>query len=238
MTSGAATGPWGTDVADVDTWLSAGCVPPRDGLVPADLPPVAWFVQSRFIPLVRHTLARCLDEAGRPDGAGVGMVLASVLGDTTTADLASAAVAIGRKPQPLLFYQSVPNSVVGHVATEYGITGPLTCLAGGAELYDDAVETVELMFADGVDRVLLAYAELGTGRRPADSMRALDTWSGEPLVAGWECCTAVLLTESDCADLIAAGTRLNDHSSAALLPRPVRSFLALTTASMPREPAR
>jgi len=223
----SAIGPWGERPEEVPAWLDAGCPVPIDGYSPLDLPMPRGFIESRFITLVDHALTTCL-QAAEPEveGAATGIVLATVLGDTTTADLASSAVGAKRRPQPLLFYQSVPTSVLGHVSTRFGLTGPMVCVSGGADLYQDAMETVELLLADGpVQRLLVVYIDLGTGPRAQETLRMLTEAEGAEPARPWEACIAVLVAADDrIPGTVAEQPR---HAAYAWLPRPLASFLQL-----------
>lgn len=186
-----ALGPWGTTVEELRSWLATGA---QGGPATVPLPNLPGFVASPFINLVQHAQRRCLAQAARqyaPDSTGV--VLASVLGDTTTADRASQAVADYRTPQPLLFYQSIPLAVLGHVSVEFSLTGPLVCLAGGADLFADTMETAEMLLEDGAGAVLVTYVDAGGGRWSRSAATALAEQHGEEIVADWDCCVAALL---------------------------------------------
>ncbi|MFI0878125.1 ketosynthase [Streptomyces parvus] len=139
-----------------------------------DAPPsVPGFVESRFSPLVRQAVDLCWADA-KPAGPDrfadrTGMLMLTAFGDSTTTDLASRRLVEGRVRNPLLFYQSVPTSILGFITRELGITGPLTCLSvhdGGTR---ESFETAGLMLADdAVDQLLLIGVELaGTARTTA-----------------------------------------------------------------------
>jgi hypothetical protein len=146
-----------------------------DGEVPA----LAGFIESSFSPLVAEVAARIL--RGRPDGDRVtAVVVVTALGDVTSATRVAAVVDAGRRVPPLQFFQSVPNSVVGHLAARWHLTGPVVCVTGtpagldmAAQLIEDAdadealVVRVDLKVTDG-DRDRAA-AVLVTG--PADRER-------------------------------------------------------------------
>jgi hypothetical protein len=150
------------------------------GRRPADAPPVPGFAESAFGPLVLAVARRCLTAAyGVPParlGPRTGVVLASVLGDTTTADTASRQLAAGRTPSALLFYQSVPNAILGVVSREFGITGPMTCVSGLSDVVVDALATAELMLEPGgrpVRQVLVMTVELAPNPRTGEVHAAL-----------------------------------------------------------------
>ncbi|WP_018222376.1 beta-ketoacyl synthase chain length factor [Salinispora pacifica] len=146
--SGACLAPWGE---------SASGLP---GAAATELPPLAGFVVSRFSPLVAEVARRCL--AGH-DVAGprTAVLLGSIAADATTADTAARDLACGDVHNPLLFFQSVPSSVLGALAKEYNITGPMTCLSAREDLPRHLLETAAVLLADGqVERVLVIAVEL------------------------------------------------------------------------------
>ncbi|GAA1258892.1 hypothetical protein GCM10009665_56280 [Kitasatospora nipponensis] len=156
---------------------------PEDG----ELPRIAGFVVSSFNPLVVECAERCLRAwYGEPPVAGsprVAVLLVSASGDLGTARAIEEAVAAGRRVPPLLFFQSNPNAVLGHVAARWGLTGPV--LALGAVLGPPLGPVLEpvpgsspaglaeaaLLLADGdADLVLLITAE--QAEQPGERDRA------------------------------------------------------------------
>lgn len=211
----AAIGPWGPDAAGLRSWLAH----PADPAPAAELDNVPGFVASPWINLACAAFGQCLREVGRTTG----LVLASVLGDTETADRASTAVAGGRSPQPLLFYQSVPSAVFGRITADHPVDGPLVCVAGGPRLVADAVETAEQMLATGdVDSVVLCYLDAGGGAWRRAAAAALTKLWSEPVVPDWNCAVAVRLRTASSA---AAAAPPPDVAIA--LPRPLRDVIAL-----------
>ncbi|KFG05036.1 hypothetical protein F3K40_04970 [Streptomyces sp. LBUM 1478] len=151
----------------------------RPGDIP--LPRLPGFVESAFSPLSYEVTARCLTE--RPgDGSRTAVVLASLLGDTTTADLASRRVVSGRVHNPLLFMQATPNSVLGHLSREFGITGQMFSLSTLDDPVAELLAMADLLLEDPeLDRVLVAGVELGGGARTAAVHRELSAGTGRPL---------------------------------------------------------
>jgi hypothetical protein len=134
-------------------------------------PPLTGFVESDFSPVVVEVAGRCLVAAGwqAPVPAALGddvaVVLVSAHGDLATNRAVAAAVDAGRKAPPLLFFQSVPNAVLGHVARVWGLRGPVVCVS---PLGDPAagVEIAEGLLADGdalAVLVILAEPDPGPG---------------------------------------------------------------------------
>jgi hypothetical protein len=146
----------------------AGLGPDGSVTEPMRPPKVSGFVESGFSPLVRAVVARCLDDRPRreEEGARTALVLATTFGDAVTADLGSKLLASGRTQNPLLFYQSVPTTILGVVARDFGITGPTMCFSGQADLRDEALDLVDvLLHEDEFDQVLLVAIDLEAGPR-------------------------------------------------------------------------
>lgn len=223
----SAVGPWG-ETPGLAGWLAAGDFGPDQPATPA-LPNLIGFAKSPFLNLTRHTMAECLAgwHPGGDQPAALGIVLASVLGDLTSADQASRSVAVGEVPVPMLFYQSVPVSVLGRLSIEFPLFGPLICLAGGPELAESALECAESMLAEGPGApaaVLVGYTEAGTDRwRPAAARTLAELW-GRPVVPDWDCAVSLLLEPGPPAGAVAPAVRDG-------LPAPLRDFLALAEQS-------
>jgi 3-oxoacyl-(acyl-carrier-protein) synthase len=129
-------------------------------LGPVDvLPFVPGFVGD-FAPLVRALARRCLGE--HPTGLLAvasdrrGIVLASASFDTTSLERSAEQVRRGGRIDALLFHQTVPNTVLGVLSCDYGITGPMFCVSGPERPYDEAVAVAGLMIADGAADAMLA----------------------------------------------------------------------------------
>ncbi|MFF6784272.1 hypothetical protein [Streptomyces sp. NPDC012510] len=151
----------------------------RDGDIP--LPRLPGFVESAFSPLAYEVAARCLTE--RPgDGSRTAVALASLMGDTTTADLASRRVVAGRVHNPLLFMQATPNSVLGHISREFGITGQMFSLSTPDDPVTELLAMADLLLEDPeLDRVLVVGVELGGGERLAAVHRELTADGAHPV---------------------------------------------------------
>lgn len=157
--------------------------PAGDG---AALPAIAGFVVSAFNPLVAEVADRCLRaHYGAPPadpvrGARTGVVLASVHGDVTTADAVEQALRTGRRVPPLLFFQSNPNAVVGHITARWGLGGPVVCTSPTGDPLADGLAVAALLLADGdAAEVLVITADLA-GTAPA----AADPATADPATAG------------------------------------------------------
>jgi len=131
---------------------------------PDDSPPpgLPGFVLSSFSPLVAEVAERCLSRAAGPPplpfarGDRISLVLVSPLGDVAAAVHVAETVDQGGRVGPLLFFQSVPNSVAGYIAARWGIAGPVVCLASPGA----GPEAAGLLIDDGeADEVLVIIAE-------------------------------------------------------------------------------
>ncbi|MCZ4507787.1 hypothetical protein O3Q52_06115 [Streptomyces sp. ActVer] len=158
----------------------------QDGDIP--LPRLPGFVESAFSPLAYEAARQCLAErpdggtsrsggTSRPEAGGeaesgggsrTAVALASTTGDTTTADLASRRMVSGRVHNPLLFMQATPNSVLGYLSREFGITGQMFSLSTLDDPVTELLSMADLLLEDPeVDRVLVVGVELGGGERLA-----------------------------------------------------------------------
>ncbi len=145
------TGPGGPTIRAQAVWPEPG-----DDAVP----PLPGFVHSAFNPLVAAVADRCLRRAYRAtpaaDAERTAIVLVSPTGDEASAAHVRAAVAADRRPGPLFFFQSVPNSVAGHVAARWGLGGPVVCLAPTDDPRAAGFAQADLLLYDGdADAVLL-----------------------------------------------------------------------------------
>ncbi|MGW2227080.1 ketosynthase [Streptomyces formicae] len=174
------------------------------GASASELPAVPGFVASAFNPLVRETVRRCLGDPGadhplvgpHPDTTAI--VLATVAGDATTSDLASQKLVSGRVHNPLLFLQSVTTSILGHLTIEYGLTGPVSCLAADSGIGTEALDAAELLLLDDdIDQVLLIAAELAANPRTDAAFAHVAASGGTGAPPGGDLAVALLLREAD-----------------------------------------
>ncbi|WP_055618082.1 hypothetical protein [Streptomyces phaeochromogenes] len=168
----------------------------RDGDIP--LPRLPGFVESAFSPLAYEAARQCLAErpdggTSRPEAGGeaesgggsrTAVALASTAGDTTTADLASRRMVSGRVHNPLLFMQATPNSVLGYLSREFGITGQMFSLSTLDDPLTELLSMADLLLEDPeVDRVLAVGVELGGSERLAAVYEELADGHGHPAPA-------------------------------------------------------
>jgi hypothetical protein len=152
-------------------WPDAGAAEPE---------PLPGFVYSSFSPLVAATAGRCLSRwYGAPpvppgEGERVALILASVRGDVAIARAIAQAVDSGGRMSPLLFFQSVANAVLGHIATLWGISGPLVCTSPVTDPEADALALAASVLADGdADTALVVLAEPACTADEQDRSHAL-----------------------------------------------------------------
>ncbi|MFD5826171.1 hypothetical protein [Lentzea sp. NPDC060358] len=131
---------------------------------PATAPQVTGFIESPFTPLVHQVAEQLLSDV---DVTGLGVVLASELGDSVTTDLSSRLLTGGRPANALLFMQATSNAVLGRISIEHGITGPLLSISPGEHPGGGPLDVAEVLLAD-LDCVLVLGVELtGTPRTDA-----------------------------------------------------------------------
>lgn len=135
---------------------------------PTALPPIPGFIVSSFSPLAAELAQRCLRQHfGEPPadaerGGRTAIVLASTTGDIATAEAIASAVDQGRAVPPLLFYQSNPNAVAGHIAARWGLTGPVVCTIAARDGLTDAMDCAALLIEGAeADTVLVVLADQG-----------------------------------------------------------------------------
>ena len=141
-------------------------------LTPPSLP---GFIVSSFSPIAAETASRCLSR--RPPAvtavtaatAVTAVLIVTDRGDRESAAHVARTVADAGLLGPLLFFQSVPNAVAGHIAARWQLTGPVVCLADPAS----ALETAALLIDDrDADEVLLLRVEQGPDRAQAVLLQA------------------------------------------------------------------
>jgi hypothetical protein len=155
------------------TVLAAAAWPESE--VDKEPPGLAGFIVSSFSPLVAAVADRCLrrrysEPPIAPErGERIALILVSPLGDVAAAVHVAHAVDTRGRVGPLLFFQSVPNSVAGHITAHWGVAGPVVCLSSATAGPEEAA----LLFDDGgADEALVIVAEQtftddGTGDRAA-----------------------------------------------------------------------
>ncbi|WP_199752945.1 hypothetical protein [Actinoplanes sp. ATCC 53533] len=175
-----------------------------------ELPPLPGFVESVFSPLVFEASRRCLD-AHPVDGACTAVVLASLMGDTTTADLASRRLVAGRVHNPLLFMQATANSVLGYLSREFGITGQQLSLSTLDDPLAESLAMAEVLLDEpDLEWVLVIGVELIGGARVGAVRSEL---AGGPPPAQGDVAVAVLLGRDGGPAVPAAAARTGPPGS-------------------------
>jgi hypothetical protein len=131
-------------------------------------PGIPGFIISSFSPLAAELAERCLRQhfGGPPAdperGRRTAIVLASTTGDIATAAAIAGAVDRGRAVPPLLFYQSNPNAVAGHIAARWGLAGPVVCTIPAGRGLADAMDGAALLIEGAeADAALVILADQG-----------------------------------------------------------------------------
>jgi hypothetical protein len=132
-------------------------------------PSLPGFIVSTFSPIAAETATRCLGRRAAAvsladpetsEAPVTAVVVITARGDRESAGHVARTVAAGGLLGPLLFFQSVPNAVAGHIAARWKLTGPVVCLADPAS----ALEAAALLIEDGdADEALLVRVEQGAG---------------------------------------------------------------------------
>ncbi|MCW3845043.1 beta-ketoacyl synthase chain length factor [Micromonospora yasonensis] len=150
-------------------WPEVGDGPP---------PALPGFVHSDFAPVVVAVADRCLARhhgtGPLPAGNRTAVVLVSAGGDRASAAHVRATVAAGGRVGPLFFFQSVPNSVAGHVAARWGLDGPVVCLSPTRDPRAEGAAEADLLLYDGdADQVLLVLIEQASDGTPSEAVAVL-----------------------------------------------------------------
>lgn len=131
-----------------------------------ELPQVPGFVLSSFNPLIAAAADRCLRRYfGSPPvpeaiGERTAMIVVSGTGDAMSAEHVARTVDSGGRVGPLFFFQSVPNSIAGHIAARWGLAGPVVCLCPTGDPMADGLAEASLLIEDGdVDQALIVLVE-------------------------------------------------------------------------------
>lgn len=149
-----------------------------------EVPQVPGFVLSSFNPLVAAVADRCLRRHfGEPPvaaevGERTAVIVVSGSGDAASAEHVARTVDAGARVGPLFFFQSVPNSIAGHVAARWGLAGPVVCLCPTADPMTEGLAEASLLIDDGeTDRALVVLVE----QSDVDESSAVLVGEGKPL---------------------------------------------------------
>jgi len=137
---------------------------------------VSGFIESSFNPMVYECVRRHVSSGAIRRADRTAIVLGSAFGDATTADVASRNLIAGKSRNPLLFFQSVPNSIMGHLAREYGFTGMISCITYSGNALQSMLQLAELYFNDPeIEQIVLVATEVREARSEYVSRLLLDT---------------------------------------------------------------
>jgi hypothetical protein len=107
-------------------------------------------------PVVASIAETIVRSAGIVPSSTTAVIIASARGDLQSAAHVAEAVDTGATLGPLLFFQSVPNAVAGHIAARWNLTGPVVCVADRPS----ALEAAALLIEDGdADEALVLAVE-------------------------------------------------------------------------------
>jgi len=160
--------------------LATGAWPESEADVPP--PPLPGFVVSAFSALAAEVARRCLSqcpeysdglEAGSEGGrapAVTAVVMVSSLGDIASAAHVAQAVDSRDRVLPLLFFQSVPNSVAGYIAARWRLTGPVVSVGGLDAGFGAAAQLIEDADAERVLLIRIEQAEVTGARDRAEAL--------------------------------------------------------------------
>ncbi len=124
------------------------------------VPAVRGFVRSPFNPLIYHSVKQAAAGTAiaselAPDRKGI--LLGSLFVDAVTEEETWKDLLQGKKLSPIMFPQSVPSAVIGYLAKELDIHGPMSCMGasrdGLAILLQQAIDWLEDDEADAVQVV-------------------------------------------------------------------------------------
>ena len=158
-----------------------------------ELPAIAGFITSSFSPLAATLAELCLRSYFGPRPADparaerTAIVLASTTGDIATAAAIASAVDEGRRVPPLLFFQSNPNAVAGHIAARWGLAGPVMCTIPAGDALADAIASAALLIEDDAATAALIIVAHTGGSGDVRGVALLigpESWPAAPGPAG------------------------------------------------------
>jgi|GEM_PF-3555467 len=136
------------------------------------VPNVRGFVRSPFNPLIYHSVKQAAEQAALtrealpPDRRGI--MLASMFTDAVTQQETWTDMINGKKISPIMFPQSVPSAIIGFLAKELNIHGPMTCLSASRSGTELALRQAADWLADGdADAVAVTLCDVPSWRAQA-----------------------------------------------------------------------
>ncbi|PWW06542.1 hypothetical protein DFQ01_103446 [Paenibacillus cellulosilyticus] len=130
--------------------------------VPAgtEVPAIRGFVRSPFNPLIHYSVMNAVRESGvlecsiPPTQRGI--VLGSQFVDAVTEEATSTELLLKQRVSPILFPQSVPSAIIGYVAKELELHGPMSCI-GATKL---GTFSVLLQAADWLEELSASFVAI------------------------------------------------------------------------------
>lgn len=136
-----------------------------------DAPSVPGFILSRFAPTVLDAANRALSKAAltADECERTGVLLLTPCGDSETRDSVKQILDERRRISPLILVQSTPSSIVGKIATDWGLVGAITTLATNEPLEGSivAATAAELLHDDNLAALLVIQQRPPTADTPA-----------------------------------------------------------------------
>lgn len=166
------TGPGALEVVARSAVSADENVSPLPGFIVSDFPALLWTAARRCL----ESAARCGPERDEPVRTGI--VLSSTAHDAPTLELAATQTEAGTL-SPILFYQAVPTAVLGQIARDHSLTGPVSCLAAVDDPGYEAQDVALLTLLDGdADAMLLLTVDVAarfpSPRAAAELVRLAD----------------------------------------------------------------
>lgn len=102
--------------------------------VPAgtEVPAIRGFVRSAFNPLIHYSVMNAVKESGVLDcnipTTQRGILLGSQFVDAVSDEVTSTELLLKQRVSPIMFPQSVPSAIIGYVAKELELHGPMSCI--------------------------------------------------------------------------------------------------------------
>ncbi len=150
------------------------------------LPEIRGFVRSPFNPLVYHSVQQAVLAAGMqhgswPDSSRIGIVLGSMFIDAVTEEESWRDLLQGKKLSPIMFPQSVPSAIIGLLARDLSIHGPMSCISASQDSWSIMLDMAQAWIADDyADIVVLTVCEVPSLRSEAweEEQGISHDWSG------------------------------------------------------------
>lgn len=128
------------------------------------VPAVRGFVRSPFNPLIYHSVKQAYKSACMTDELPAerkGILLGSMFVDAITQEEIWRDLIHGRKVSPIMFPQSVPSSIIGYLAKELEIHGPMSCMGASRNGLQLLIrQAMDWMEDDEADAVIVCCCDI------------------------------------------------------------------------------